>query len=107
MTLAATAASPVADENSEVIAAQPGAEAAADANPAASSTVDEDANQPVDLLSVMKSAVEPAAEPAASSTAEGEEGKPAGEADTGTENAAVADETDDAKLPFHNHPRWK
>lgn len=76
-----------------------------DANPAASSTVDEtDAKAPT-LLDVVKSAIEPKAEPTDPSTVTASEVDPLVE-----DPAAVAvepDPKDDADLPFHNHPRWK
>lgn len=76
-----------------------------DANAAASSPVDEkDANQPTDLLSVIRSAVEPK-EPTVSSAAEANEVAAVVDPD-----AVVADGdavVADADLPFHNHPRWK
>jgi hypothetical protein len=100
--------SPPAEEIEEQAAASAEAEASSDANAAESSTVDEDANQPADLLSVVKSAVEPAPGPAESSAAEGEEGKSEAEAEEGADKAkSEEDAEDDSKLPFHNHPRWK
>ncbi len=76
-----------------------------DANPADSSTVDApDANKPLDLLSVIKSAVEPVKAPEASSAPEGNAEEPAVAAEAPQADAAPED---DAKLPFHEHPRWK
>ena len=75
-----------------------------DANPADPSTVDQtDAKQPLDLLSVVKSAIEKPIEPEESSTAES---KPA-EAEVEAPAVAEVETEDDANLPFHNHPRWK
>lgn len=76
-----------------------------DANAAVSSPVDEkDAKQPEDLLSVIRSAIEPPA-PVVSSAAEANEVAPVAEveAPVAEGEAVVAD----ADLPFHNHPRWK
>jgi hypothetical protein len=100
MPFEATEASPASDEIAEVTA--PAEIEATDANPAESSTVDEGAKEPVDLLSVVKSAVEKPAEAAESPAAEGEV---EAEAEVPPEGETEAE--DDADLPFHNHPRFK
>lgn len=99
---ATAAASPTAEIETEV-------SAQADASTAAaSSTVDDqDDNQPASLLDVVKTVVQPTG-PADTSGAEGEEGKTGTEAGTeGASSEETGDETDDSKLPFHQHPRWK
>lgn len=111
MTIEVTAASPAADDPENEAAALADAEASTDANAAASSDADEkDAKEPVDLLSVVKSAVEPVASAADTSAVTGEgEAQPGEAKDKPAEGEAEASaEADaDAKLPFHNHPRWK
>lgn len=107
---APTAASPTA-ETEDQGAAQAAAEGVTDANAAESSTAGEDdgAHPAVDLLSVVKDAVKKDDEAeAASPTAEGEgEAKPTG-TEAKPEGAAEATQAEaDAKLPFHEHPRWK
>lgn len=95
--------SPVS-ENLEAPVAPEAEGAATDANPAQSSSADnEDAKQaePTELLDVVKRVVEKKAEEAEpSSSPEAEAGeaeaKPEGEADD-----------PDADVPFHKHPRWQ
>lgn len=100
-----TAASPTADIETEAENATLGAEASTAAE---SSNADEqDANEPADLLSVVRSAVEPEDGPAKSSDAEGETEKPEAKAEADADQADADSEADDANLPFHNHPRWK
>lgn len=108
---APTAASPTADQLEANAAAA--AEGSVDANAAASSPADEtDANQPANLLDVVKSAVAPEADAGAGSSTveaegtEAEAGKTEGDPDKGELTAEQQAEAD-AKLPFHEHPRWK
>lgn len=106
---APTAASPTAETDETDVTAPVVAEGSTDANPAASSPADEkDAKQPTDLLSVVKDAVAKPEEVAAPSAAEGEGEAQAGEAEEKPEGKTDADQAAaDAKLPFHEHPRWK
>lgn len=104
---APTEASPTSENETELT---PAAEVEEGLTAADSSPVDEpDANEPTDLLSVVKDAVAKVETPADSSTAE-EEGE--AEAKAAAEGKSEADTPEaqaesDAKLPFHEHPRWK
>jgi hypothetical protein len=79
-------------------------------NAADSSNADDDGAQPKDLLSVVRDAVTKDEGEADPPTAKGEEeANPAeAEAKPGEGKAeAESQEEADAKLPFHQHPRWK
>lgn len=99
------AESPPAETETETNVAQPATEVS---TPAESSSADEpDAKSP-DLLSVVKSAIEKPTEAAASSTVEGTGEGAEGEPKEEPEGKSKEDqEAADAKLPFHEHPRWK
>lgn len=110
MTDLATTSSPVVEPIDPVaidqaVQADPiASETVLDANPAAPSTVDiVDANEPQNLLDVVKAAVEKPAEAVASSDPKGDPVTPPADAEAPADAAAE----DDADLPFHNHPRWK
>lgn len=102
-------ASPAAENEAQVVT---GAETDASAS-VSSPEGEKDAPLP-NLLDVVKSAVEPENEAAGESSApeqeSGEASAEAGEAEAGEGTEAKAAETeaeDDAKLPFHNHPRFR
>lgn len=104
-----TASSPVETIEDEA-AVETVAEVNADANAAESSDADDkDAKQPESLLAVVQDAVKKPEGDAGSSAAEGkEDAEPGAEAEAEpAKGEAEAEAQDDAKLPFHEHPRWK
>lgn len=95
-------------EGSAADAAAPEDTANPDANPEGSSASDADAKEP-SLLDVVKAAVEPAPVEDSSTPKEETDAEPKAEDDPAKEEPK-AEETEaerDAKLPFHEHPRWK
>jgi hypothetical protein len=86
-----------------------GAAAPEGSTPAASSPADDDGAQPASLLDVVQDAVKKpegeAESPTAEAQGEAQPGEAEGEGDKpkSEEDQAAAD----AKLPFHEHPRWK
>lgn len=104
---APAAESPTAENLTE----NEGATAPEGSTAAASSPADEEDAKPVDLLSVVKNAVQKEeTTEAGSSAAEGVDGTKPGEAEPKPEEGKVEGEAEaeaDKKLPFHEHPRWK